>query len=214
MLKQNRGFQSEFDLLERDHVRIAQLNDNLFDQLTGIVNGGKVNRSSLLNKINAYLARYRKHIHFESEQIFPLATGHLSAADIRKLHRKTRFVNDLLFGGELEYKYHRLARNLSYEIEAGSGRIAAAELRGIESLIQTLSNVVTSSQRLTSAIRKHQIGAMQEQMRTCRESVKSGFSTKLLSLPFALGANYVRQTQEGWKDITAILRGHDDAASE
>jgi hemerythrin-like domain-containing protein/prefoldin subunit 5 len=207
MLEHDDGFKPLLERLEREHHTLSAYNHDLFHELTQIAAGRAVNRPELLHRIERYSAEYRKHMDYESREIFPRAKGSLSAADRRKLGEKTRYIDDPLFGGELQYKYRRLGRGLQARAEAVSQELVAREFSAIESTIEKLSGVVDTVENLKTAVERQGRECWREQKDTIRDHAQAGEGPKLVFLPLALIKNHGRQWRDGIAEIRDILRG-------
>jgi hemerythrin-like domain-containing protein len=112
LLRNDRNFRKQLQRLKREHETLRKYNGELFDELSGIVAGRRVSQSELRATLDRYVTGYRKHMNFESREIFPLGKGKLTAAELSKLNAKTRYIDDPIFGSSVEQQYSRLARNL------------------------------------------------------------------------------------------------------
>lgn len=142
MLDSDKKFQVKLDRLLREHDTIAHFTRELYNELTRAVEGRPVNRPELQRMARRYITGYRKHIEYESKHIFPRASGSLTAWDVKRLANKTRHVDDPLFGGELQYRYRRLGRNIQSRVEVAGQRLVAREMRGIETGIEKIAHCV------------------------------------------------------------------------
>ena len=148
MLDSDQGFQSRLDRLLREHETLGHYTRELYNELTRAVEGRPVNRPELRQSILRYIDGYRKHMDYESRQVFPQARGTLGAWEIRRLANKTRHVDDPLFGGELQYRYRRLGRNIQARVDIASQRLVAREMRGIEAGIENIARCVDALGKL------------------------------------------------------------------
>ena len=148
ILESDREFQPSLDRLQREHKTLHHYNTELFNELTRIADGRPVEQASLKQSIQRYLSGYRKHMDYESTQIFPRATGELDPADLKKLKANTRFSDDPVFGAEVQYKYRRLRRQLQAKVEVASQQLIAREMSGIESAIENLTAAVETLGKL------------------------------------------------------------------
>lgn len=142
MVSSDKSFQPLLDRLHREHETLGQLTRELFNELTMAVDGRPVNRSQLRRIIISYVDSYRRHMDYESREVFPRAEGSLSANELKRLERKTRFVNDPLFGGEAVYRYQRVRRDLQARVEIAGQQLIVAEMQGIESGIARMEQLI------------------------------------------------------------------------
>lgn len=205
MLKSDSKFQSRLDRLQREHKTLRHYNAELFNELTRIADGRPIDQAGLRKSIQRYLSGYRKHMDYESRQIFPLAKGELNAADVKKLEASTRFSDDPLFGAEVQYKYRRLGRKVQAKLGMASQQLIAREMSGIESAIGNLTGFVETLGQLRAAVNGQRLGAWQEQLDTIKSHTHWSEGPRLLSLPVALVRNHSRQVKEGTAEFRQIL---------
>lgn len=206
LLERDAEFPPLLERLEREHHTLEVYNHELLEELTGIVAGQAVDRPSLLRRIERYIAAYRQHMDYESGEIFPRARGRLSAADLKTLAAKTRHIDDPLFGGEIQYRYRRLGRNLEARAEMASQEILSREFSAIQSTIGRLSGVVNTLGELKNVIEKRRRQSWREQKETIRDHLRPGRGPSVLVLSRALMRCQVRQWREGVGEIRKILR--------
>jgi acetyl esterase/lipase/hemerythrin-like domain-containing protein len=147
MLKQDAGFADRMERLQREHRTLAHHNTQLFAQLTAIVQGAPVDRPDLLARLERYIEGYRRHLAYESRHIFPKAKGTLSAAQLKKLEERTRYLDDPLFGDRISKRYHRLGRNLNLQAATLRDEILAREFTGLERVLEGLTRVAEMAPR-------------------------------------------------------------------
>ena len=102
LLKRDKSFRKQLDRLEREHESLRGYNAALFRDLQGIADGRRVEQAQLRATLERYIAGYRKHMDFESREIFPLAKGRLTPAALSKLDARTRYIDDPVFGDKLQ----------------------------------------------------------------------------------------------------------------
>lgn len=205
MLKQDKGFRERLDRLQREHQALQHYNRELLGELSQITEGRRVDRPGLLQRIKRYTAGYRQHIDYESSEIFPQAKGHLSTRDLEKLSEKTRYINDPLFGGDIQRQYRRLERSLQGRVEVLGQGLIAREMSGIEATIENLSALVDTLGELRAAIGGQIREARQEQLATLREHTCPGDGPNIVRLPLALAINHQRFLGEGFAEISGIF---------
>lgn len=142
MLDSDKDFQACLDRLHREHETLGQLTRELFNDLTLAVDGRPVDRPELRRFIVNYIDGYRRHMEFESTEVFPRAKGSLTAQDVKRLNMNTRYVDDPLFGGELQYRFRRLRRDMQARMDIAGQQLVVRELRGIESGIERIARCV------------------------------------------------------------------------
>lgn len=205
LLKREKKFQARMDRLEREHETLHFYNDKLFNELTRIVNGRPVNRPEFLRSINRYIAGYKKHLDYESREIFPLAKGTLTPADLEKINAKTRYIDDPIFGAEIQHQYRRLGKNMGVAIENISSDLAAREFSTIASTIETLSELVDTFAELKNTLNTWSKDSLDEQLDTVQAHTAFGKSPNIVLLPLALLKNYRRHMEEGCGNVKHIL---------
>lgn len=206
MLESDKEFKSKLDRLHREHKTLRHYNTELFNELTRIAAGRPIDQASLKKSIQRYISGYRKHMDYESRQIFTSATGELDPTDLDKLEANTRFSDDPVFGTEVQYKYRRLRRQVQAKVEVASQQLIVREMSGIESAIENLTGVVETLGRVRSAIDDRGRGAWQEQLETIKAHTQRRKGPSVLFLPLALATNHGRQVKEGFKELQEILK--------
>ena len=191
--------------LEREHGSLHAYNRELFNELTEIASGRAVDRPRLLRTIENYVAGYRQHMEYESREVFPLAKGRLSAAERKKLGKKTRYLDDPLFGGEVRYQYRRLERSLRTRAQLASRDLAARELSAIQATIEKLSSAVDTAGRLKTVIEQQGRQSWREQQETIEAHTKPGHGPNIALLPLALLKGHRRHWREGIAEIRRVL---------
>lgn len=208
MLENDSQFQSKLDRLQREHETLRHYNAELFNELTRIAAGRPIDQASLQKSIRRYLSGYRKHMDYESKQIFPSASGELNATDVKKLEARTLFKDDPLFGAEVQYRYRRLGRQVQARVGMASQQLIAREMSGIESVIENVTVFVETLGRLRAAVDGQGRGAWQEQVAAIKQHTQWREGPSFLFLPLALARNHHRQVKEGVGEIRQILQRH------
>jgi monoterpene epsilon-lactone hydrolase len=157
LLKCDKKFQSRLDRLEREHATLHKYNQDLFNELTNIVDGGRADRPRLTLQLERYIAGYRKHMDYESREIFPLAKGKLSKAQLSKIDARTRYLNDPLFGGEVSQRFERLGRRLQNRISRFREELIEAELSALQSALENLSTITNTLGELMETARTRRV---------------------------------------------------------
>jgi hemerythrin-like domain-containing protein len=62
--------------------------------------------------LQRYVQGYRKHLEFESRDVFLRAKGRLGRRELHKSSARPRHIDDPIFGGGIRKRYRRLARHL------------------------------------------------------------------------------------------------------
>lgn len=207
MVEHDDEFRPRFERLERDHQTLKRYNHELFQELTAIVAGRAADRRALLRSIERYIAAYRAHMDYEAREIFPRAKGRLSAAEQKQLDDKTRYIDDPLFGGEIQYRYRRLGRNLQARVEAAGQDLLDSEFSAIQSTIGRLSGLVDSLSDLKSVIERQGSQSWREQKETIRQHLREGGGPDIVSLATELMRNHGRHLRQGVAEIRQILNG-------
>lgn len=145
LLQHDRSFRKQLERLEREHRTLHGYNDELFTELSAIARGRRVEQAELRASLERYVTGYRKHMDFESREIFPLARGQLSDAELAMLEEKTRYIDDPLFGRRLEKRFRRLARNVQSRVEDLGAELAQRELSVIENSVSRINEVVKAA---------------------------------------------------------------------
>lgn len=206
MVARDDEFKPLLERLEREHQTLYAYNRELFHELTQVAAGCAVDRPRLMRSIESYIAGYRQHMDYESQEVFPRAKGSLSAADRKKLSEKTRYIDDPLFGGEVQYQYRRLGRSLQTRVEVASQELVATEFSAIQSTIGKLSDAVDTAGRLKSVIEEHGRQSWREQKATIKDHAQFGDGPNIVFLPLALMKEHSRHLRESIAGIRQVLR--------
>lgn len=214
MVDRDDEFEPLLERLEREHRTLKQYNHELFNELTAVVAGRAADRPLMLRSIERYIDAYRQHMDYESREIFPRAKGVLSAADQRKLARKTQAIDDPLFGGEIQYRYQRVGRNLQSRMELAGQDMLTNEFEAIQSSIGRLSRLADTLEDLKDTVTRRGSESWQEQKEMISEHLQRGQGPSVASLPLALIRHHGRHVKEGIAEIRQKLRSGqgDDAA--
>jgi len=212
LVKRDKEFKPEVDRLLHEHETIDYFSRKLFEELTDIVNGRAANRPELLVHIERYVEGYNRHLEFESNEVFPRARGTLSKAEIRELTKKTRYIDDPLFGNNVQQQYRRLSRKLHTNLEVVTDDIVVRELHAIETGIEKLSSAVDTFGQLKESTADMARNSMREQLDTVKEHSRFREEPNVLKLPVALFRIHRRHWQEGLEKIRQILNhGKDES---
>jgi len=205
MLESDSAFGAKLERLEREHATLHHFTHELFNELTGIANGRPVDGPGLARRIERYIDGYRQHMDYENRQVFPRAKGGLSAADLNTLSAKTRYIDDPLFGGEVQYQYQRLGRSLQSRVEVASQQLIAREMSGIESAIKRLSGLVDTVEKMKTTAKRQRKENLREQLDTVKTHVRFNKGPNIVFLPGALVRNHLRHLDQGFGEMREIL---------
>lgn len=206
MLQSDRKFGRILDRLEREHKTLHYFTHELFKELTGITAGRAADRPALLRRIERYSDGYRKHMTYENRQVFPRVKGTLTTTDLDDIREKTRFIDDPLFGGEVQFHYRRLGRKLQARVEVASQQLIAREMSGIETLIERLSGWVETLDRVKTTANRRGRDNWREQLDTVKAHTRLNNGPGVTSLPAALLRNHLRHLNEGVGEMRQILK--------
>ena len=214
ILDSDSQFQKKLDRLEREHQALHHYTDELFNSLTGIVAGRPVNRPELLQRISRYIEGYRQHMDYENREVLTQASGEISPAQLKELSKQTRFIDDPLFGREVQYQYRRLGRSMQARVEVAGQNLLAREMSGIESGIERLSNLVGRLDTTKSYVNSMSRENWREQLETLKTHTGFSDGPNIVFLPAALTRNYLRHLQEGFGEVRDILSGKKTGSDE
>ncbi len=144
LMQSDGEFEARLSRLEREHETLRTYSDELFGELSDIARGRPVSQQTLKRTLARYVKGYRQHLAYESREIFPLARGTLTPGELRELAEKTRYIDDPIFGGELQKRYHRLGRDLRSALGGFQSELIAREIGAIEAAIERLSELSES----------------------------------------------------------------------
>jgi hemerythrin-like domain-containing protein len=214
LLANDEKFKPRLERLQREHETLQYFSDRLFQRLSQIAAGRRANRPELLDSINNYIVGYRKHMDYESRDIFPEARGSLGATDLKKLNAKTKYIDDPLFGNEVLLQYRRLGKNLRLRVGSASQELITREFSMLESAIENMSDAVDRLTQVRDAVRALGRDSWREQLNTVKEHAAFTKGPNIFFLPLALLKNHQRQLRRGAgevRDIIARERGDGEA---
>ena len=140
----NKQFGSKYERLQCEHSMLHNLNEQLFFELTHVIDGQPVDRAALHRSINEYIEAYRSHLSYESQEIFPFAQDRLTKTMLKKIEAKTRYRDDPLFSDDIHQKYARLGRILKLRVSDLDEQILVQEIQFLEILITILTETAKS----------------------------------------------------------------------
>ena len=125
--------------LEEGHEEIYRRSRELRNALDGVrPDGSDADKRTLKYLCDRYIGFYWDHINTEEGQVFPLAMAKLRQEDWLAVNSESRQVDDPLFGERVRKEYLRLARHLAARVDKVTEDIAAAELLGVEALVESV----------------------------------------------------------------------------
>ena len=136
--RKDAGFLKYEKRLDREHQTIKTYNEQLFHELRDVVSGRRVERHKLRQSLQRYVQGYREHMHFESREIFPRADGSLGKRELERIRARTRYIDDPIFGRNVQNRFSRLARQLGSRMSGLGVDVAAAELTILEHAMRWL----------------------------------------------------------------------------
>ena len=142
LARNDRGFRKHEKRLEREHQTIKTYNEQLFGELRGIVAGRRVQQHQLRRSLQRYVSGYRRHLEFESQEIFPRARGRINKREMQKISAKTRYIDDPIFGADVQKRYRRLVRHMAARMTDLGIDLAAAEMTLLEHAVSRLEHGV------------------------------------------------------------------------
>ncbi|MEH6590587.1 MAG: hemerythrin domain-containing protein [Halioglobus sp.] len=205
LLSVNKKFLPDLKRLEREHKTLHVYNDKLFAELKRIASGRRVDRPELMRNLNRYVAGYRQHIAFESKTIFPKAKGELSATDMRELQAKTRYIDDPLFGVEVEQQYRRVERSVQSGFNSFRADLISREITGIESAIRKLSGIISRARQLQGGISQINKMATERNISTVKQHLGQDREISVLQLPNALLKNHKLYLKDSFEQVKAAV---------
>ena len=107
------GIESQLDRLVQEHAVIAVSGEELLKLLEEIVAEVLVPRSTVVTAATNYLARFRRHLADEEQQVMPRAARLLNHEDWAAVVAAVPPEPDPLFGEELEARYRKLRRQIA-----------------------------------------------------------------------------------------------------
>jgi hemerythrin-like domain-containing protein len=205
MLSADKNFKTDLERLEREHKTLRSYNDKLFAELKRIAAGRRVDRPELMRNLKRYISGYRQHIEFESKRIFPKAKGELSAADLKQLKARTRYIDDPLFGGEVEGRYRRVGRNVRAAVSSLRTDLVSRQISGIETAVGSASGIVGKIRSLSEGLTEINKLAVKRNISTVRQHLGRDNGTNQIELPGALMRNHRKYLQESFDHVKTVL---------
>lgn len=135
------GFKPKLDKLTKEHRQMADVNQRLLSELKKISSGRPASRKRLHQDIIRYIEDYQSHIQFEKKEIFPLAKGKIEQTDWRQLKSMTHFVDDPLFGDNLNHKYYRLEKAIRASLGDLSNTHPPSEFAPFDLLVKGVTSL-------------------------------------------------------------------------
>ena len=196
MLNADKNFKTDLERLEREHKTLRSYNDKLFAELKRIAAGRRVDRPELMRNLKKYISGYRHHIEFESKSIFPKAKGELSAADLKQLKAKTRYIDDPLFGGEVEVRYRRVGRNVQAAVSSFRTDLLSRQISSIETAVGSATGIVGTIRSIREGLTEANKLAVKRNIKTVRQHLGRDDGANVIQLPGALLRNHQKYLQE------------------
>jgi acetyl esterase/lipase/hemerythrin-like domain-containing protein len=144
LLRKDMGFRKYVKRLEREHQTIRTYNEQLFQELRSVVSGQRVEQHQLRQSLQRYVSGYREHMEFESREIFPRAHGSLNTSELQDISARTRYIDDPIFGREIQKRFRRLARHTGLRMTDLGVDLVAAELTVFEQAMRRLNQGIKS----------------------------------------------------------------------
>jgi len=178
--RRDRSFGKKVERLQREHETLRVYNDQLFNELNSIVEGGRADREKLKSMLERYINGYHKHMDFEAREIFPGAKGKLKASDLEKLEVRTRYIDDPIFGRGVEKQYRRLARNIESRFANFSLNLAATELSALENTMERVAESLKAADEFVARIKAMSCGRKSGPKPSWQARVLNGFTRMTL----------------------------------
>lgn len=96
-----------------EHTTLAELAQELKQQLQNASTGHIVERDKILTVGRRYVDTYREHINLEEREIFPLLKSAISGEAMDRVGREIGETSDPLFSGPESDEYSRLFRSIT-----------------------------------------------------------------------------------------------------
>lgn len=106
------------DTLDRQHVELHRLGQELVASLSDVVNGAIASRDSIEGPARSYIAAFRDHMQLEDAELVPLVRQWLDGKDWAAIETAIRHVEDPLFGRNPERRYAMIAAHLERQAAA------------------------------------------------------------------------------------------------
>jgi hemerythrin-like domain-containing protein len=98
--------------LKNEHGQLAATGQMLLGSLESVVNGLMLERGSVENEAQRYIAAFRRHMQAEEGDIITTAAATLTEQEWREIQRITAQQEDPLFGARLQARYEALKRHI------------------------------------------------------------------------------------------------------
>jgi hemerythrin-like domain-containing protein len=101
------------DELDRQHVELHRMGQELVASLSEIVSGAIASRDSVEGPARRYIDVFRRHMDLEDHEIMPYATRLLQAKDWSEIGAVVRHIEDPVFGTNPERRYAAIQEHLA-----------------------------------------------------------------------------------------------------
>ena len=191
--------------LEDGHEEIYRRSRELRETLDAIVDGATAPDARKLKYLcDRYIGFYWDHINTEEGKVFPLAMAKLRHEDWAAVNSESRQVDDPLFGERVRREYRRLARHLALRVERVTEDIAAAELFGVEALVEAIVAFGSAASEVRAIVeRRLRLAAGVALQTSTRELAKRELGATL-GLPGLALAELSAQAREGLSEIVGV----------
>lgn len=191
--------------LEEGHEEIYRRSRELRDALDGVVDGdGDADRRRLKYLCDRYIGFYWDHINTEEGTVFPLAMAKLRQDDWLSVNSESRQVDDPLFGERVRKEYRRLARHLAARVEKVTEDIAAAELFGVEALVESVVTVGAAAGEIRGILGRRLRLAVAGALQTSSRELARRELRSTLGIPVLAAAEMLSQAREGLTEIVSV----------
>lgn len=109
-LKTNTEIQETLSELMGEHQAITQMTRHLREIIDGILDGALISKEDLIQQLNNYIERQRRHMDIEETHIFPLLREKLNSIDLQRITASLSSKDDPLFGESVKEGYEALYR--------------------------------------------------------------------------------------------------------
>jgi hemerythrin-like domain-containing protein len=201
------GAESAVLALEEGHEEIYRRSRELRAALDAVVeNGSAADARKLKFLCDRYIGFYWDHINTEEGKVFPLAMAKLRRDDWLAVNSESRQVDDPLFGARVRKEYRRLSRHLVARVERVTEDIAAAELFGVEALVESVVAIGSAAGEIRDILgRRLRLsvgGALDVSARTlARRELGAA-----MGLPALAAAGVLAQAREGFAEIASVAK--------
>lgn len=199
------GTETAVRALEEGHEEIYRRSRELREALDAVADDASAADMRKLKFLcDRYIGFYWDHINTEEGKVFPLAMAKLRREDWSAVNDQSRQVDDPLFGARVRKEYRRLARHLAARVERVTEDIAAAELFGVEALVESVVAIGSAAGEIRGIVGRRLRLAVGAALETSSRELGRRELAAALRLPALAAAGLLAEAREGFSEIAHV----------